>query len=162
MKTEFGNIWDYYDKGYIVIIPSNIGWKSNGENVMGRGIAKQASIRFPDLPKRYGKICKEKLENAAFWHWKDHNLICLATKSLNRSAPALSWKQNSTIEQIEASLQLFTKWLDEHLKKDNKILIAMPLLGCGNGQLREDLVLPIMKKYLDKYECIILVKFKTI
>ena len=56
MEEIAGNIWDYYDKGHWIVITTNGTVKKNGENVMGAGIAKQASQRFPTLPKWCGDL----------------------------------------------------------------------------------------------------------
>ena len=39
MKEVKGDIWNFYNKGYWIVIPTNGTVKRNGEAVMGRGVA---------------------------------------------------------------------------------------------------------------------------
>ena len=55
MKEVIGDIWDYHDQGHWIVITTNGIVKSNGEAVMGKGIALQAKQRYPDLPKELGQ-----------------------------------------------------------------------------------------------------------
>lgn len=160
MKYFNGNIWELYDRNYIVAIPTNIGWTKSGYNVMGRGLAFEASQKFDQLAKKYGEICKQKLESANFWYYSEKRIICLATKSLNKLQPNLSWKSNSTIWQIETSCKSLVNWIEMKLKISGDMThqIAIPMLGCGNGGLKEEDVLPILEKHFSKYDFITLVQ----
>ena len=55
MKEITGDIWDYHKQGHWIVITTNGTVKSNGEAVMGRGIALQARAKFiqhPDLREK--------------------------------------------------------------------------------------------------------------
>jgi hypothetical protein len=54
------------------------------------------------------------------------------------------WKENSKIEDVKSGLQ----YLVAHIKEWNIRSIALPPLGCGNGNLSWDDVFPIMREYL--------------
>jgi len=55
MKEITGDIWDFYEKGFWIVITTNGNVKDNGEAVMGKGIALQARQRYPLLPSMLGK-----------------------------------------------------------------------------------------------------------
>lgn len=55
MKEVTGNIWDYHEKGYWIVITTNGTVKANGEAVMGRGVALQAKRKYQGLPWRLGQ-----------------------------------------------------------------------------------------------------------
>lgn len=55
-----GNLWDFYrtESDCFIVIPTNGVLKSNGEAVMGAGLAKQAAQRFPTLPQLLGQAIR--------------------------------------------------------------------------------------------------------
>jgi len=58
MKETTGNIWDHLGNA-IICISTNGHLTKNGEAVLGRGCARQAQERFPDLPARLGALLSE-------------------------------------------------------------------------------------------------------
>lgn len=141
MLRAKGNIWDYYDNGYYIVIPTNIGWKKNGCNVMGAGLAKQASLKFPDLSLRYGKVCQQYKEETAVIII--NGLLLFPVKPLAEN-PSMSWSQPANLNLIEKSTQQLETFTRTYQKK-----IALPLVGCGNGRMDKDKVISILEKYLD-------------
>lgn len=143
MKHVYGNLWEFQQLGWLVI-PVNVGWKHNGANVMGRGVAAQALEKFPGVDFWWGDICKQ------YAKWKieapvtpnaDDRLIFFPTKSLNWGHPELSWKDGSTINRIVASInQLLALPCDP---------VYLPLVGCGNGGLDERSVVGYLEEKLD-------------
>ena len=89
MRIEKGNVWDYHSKGYWVVIPTNLGWKANGEAVMGAGLAKQAAKRFPNLAKEYGSVLQDaaKFEEEVIYEDHKTKLILFPTIPLNKEFP---------------------------------------------------------------------------
>jgi len=59
MQEINGNIWEQYDLGRWIVITTNGEVRKDGACVMGRGIAKQAADKFPDLPYTLGSTIKE-------------------------------------------------------------------------------------------------------
>ena len=148
MKTYIGNIWNLMlpEEGYQIVIPVNLGWKTSGENVMGRGLAKEARCLFPGCDKWLGQYQKQIYELfksakvkpndpkfAGQWTaWHDTApLLFVPSKSLNEDAPWLSWKNKADPVLIDAGL----KNLPEFARVNNIKKIAVPLLGAGNGGL---------------------------
>jgi len=144
MKTETGNIWD--TKYSTIVIPSNIGWTKAGYNVMGGGVAKQASELYPSLAKWYGDQCFLYQQDMPCLRYD--RLILFPVKTLNRLHPHLSWQRSASLTLIERSTKDLARFPDQE--------IALPLVGCGNGRLAESDVLPILNMYLnDRFTLVI-------
>lgn len=134
MNIVCGNIWNYLES-HCIIISTNEGWNSKGENVMGAGLAKQAAERYPDLPILYGKFLRENPGARTIFpyisEWKKpHRLIMYPTKALNPQSPQLSWQSKSSIELIEAVAPILVDFANYYDRP-----IALPLLGTLNGGL---------------------------
>ena len=140
MIWKTGNIWIWHQMGATIVIPTNYGWKSDGTNVMGRGLAKEAAEQFPDLPELYGESCQLSIPEL---HWPERRLILVPSKELNREAPWLSWQAPATIQRVQRSLE----WLQANAGSfPNKVYV--PCLGAGNGQLDDELIQELMDKIL--------------
>ena len=154
MREVFGNLWDWYDAGAWVVVPCNVGWKRNGENVMGRGVAKQAKDRFAlkgiNLPLAVGTVFREAVRAGlplTVFCAPEWRVIYFPTKPLNYVQPHLSWRNNATLGMIEASAWGLASYPTKILL-DTTTPIALPLVGTGCGGLREEDVLPILRKHL--------------
>ena len=142
-----GDLWDYYDAGVPVAISTNIGWTRAGLNVMGRGVAAQAAARFPKLSRRYGEYCRERGVSARVIAYcptrGDTPLFLFPVKLLNTESPNLSWRH-------PADLDLIAKSATELLQYEPLFrTIALPLVGCGNGGLRRQDVLAVLRNVLE-------------
>lgn len=122
MKEIIGNIWDM--KADIICITTNGNVKSNGDAVMGRGIALQCAKRYPHIPSFLGKSigkngnCVVPLDTAVLPH-----IFSFPTK--------LNWWEKSDIELIKKSCHELKSWMDQQGYK--KVLLPRP--GCANGGL---------------------------
>lgn len=147
MREVYGNLWDYLPS-HAVVVTTNVGWKKDGRNPMGRGVALEAAQRFPELPFWYGSYCFDNEGDVGVVSWKPNRtesieeIILFPTKPFNCHKPYLSWKSESSLELIEEStIQLARNWPREKS-------VVLPLPGCGNGGRKEEEVLPILRKYL--------------
>lgn len=148
MKTYVGDIWALIQDGYSIVVPVNLGWKGTGENVMGRGLAKEAVRLYghEDTARWLGKIQREVYSvfkefkhdpndpaHVKLWiyHHDRHPLIFMPSKPLNKEAPWFSWKNKADLKMIDGGLKAFPDFLLENKVKK----AAMPLLGAGNGGL---------------------------
>lgn len=131
MREIIGNIWDYHDNGNWIVITTNGTVKKNGEAVMGRGIAKQAVERFPELPFRLGRMITEKGNIVSFIH--DLKIITLPVK--------FNWWEKADIKLIERGISVLSE------QRIEETYMVRP--GCGNGGLAWRNVKPILEKYLD-------------
>lgn len=140
MRIQPMNLWDF--DGYKVI-STNLGWRRDGTNVMGRGVAQQAAARYPALAREYGQWCQDRQiggPGSFLYYYKD--LILVPVKKLNVKQPYLSWQQPASLSLIEVVVQeLAGSYPGEE--------IALPALGCGNGQLSHAQVIPVLEKHLD-------------
>lgn len=150
MIEKTGNIWQHHADGAWIVITTNIGWKKDGSNPMGAGIARSASDKYPDLASWYGAKCKKFREDTAVLPYKEGRLFLFPTKEL-AAQPWLSWKQDSSVELIRQSLGQLLTWMDIFDQNGPKLVkpVGIPMVGCENGNLRKRQVLPILRKYLD-------------
>ena len=137
LKTK--NMWDDYDKADLFLITTNSFIKKNGELVMGRGIAKEAKDRFPQLPVYAGKIIKEKCGHLGVYgfyvsrHWPLTKIGLFQTKR--------HWRDNASIDLIKMSLTGLDFWL---IGREDKI-VCLNFPGIGNGGLERDQVLALLE-----------------
>ncbi len=146
--TNIENIWDFHPTS-TVVVTTNQGWNAKGQNVMGRGIAKEAKLKYPDLPREYGEFCRFAQENSGVKFFPNYNVICFPTKPLNKEFPYLSWKSNSSLDLIEASLSGLVTLVNLFEKAGVPFdKVCLPPPGCGNGNLNLYEVMPLLTKYL--------------
>ena len=138
---------------------------------MGAGVAAELAQRFPLAPYIWGFHCfyKKALANVI---WSPRGWIGFPTKALDPVFPELSWKAASNVVLIErsaeqlASLRLPSRedlryyGIGDGLDSDE---VVLPLVGCGEGRLHKDDVIPILEKYLDdRFTLIVPPKVRTI
>ena len=112
----------------------------NCVGVMGRGIALECKLRFPDMFEKYKDFCERKLikpGSLQLWSVSKPWILNFPTK--------IHWKDPSKIEYLEKGLD---KFKNEYSEK-NITSIAFPLLGSSLGGLPEDLVYKTMLSYLE-------------
>jgi len=112
----------------------------NCVGVMGKGIALECKLRFPDMFEKYKEFCEKKLikpGSLQLWSNSKPWVLNFPTK--------VHWKDPSKIEYLERGLD---KFKSEYSKK-NITSVAFPLLGASLGGLHEELVYKTMIKYLE-------------
>jgi hypothetical protein len=141
IRSVKGDIWDF-SKTHLIVVPVNIGWKgTDHRNVMGRGLALQAVIKYPRFSQWYGLECKKHGAATSVMLYPYAPLIAFPTKPLNESKPWMSWQSKSDLGLIErSSKELATMKLDKP--------VAMSAVGCGNGGLDMADVRPILDRHL--------------
>ena len=138
MLEVHGDIWDFYKQGYWIVIPTNSFVKSNGECVMGAGLAFDAKDRFPKLPKELGdRLNAYGNEVFTFWNYK---VITFPVKRW--------WWEKASLELIEKSSKSMQTIFKYNLA-GIRTPVYIPKVGCGNGKLSWESVKPILEKYLD-------------
>lgn len=122
----------------------------NCEGFMGKGIAYQFKMRFPENDKSYIKACRSgalTVGNIHYYVEDGITIVNFPTKD--------KWRENSKIEYIENGMDS----LVELLPKLGVKKIAIPPLGCGNGGLPWTDVKEIIEnkivKISDKYDFLI-------
>ena len=138
MKEITGNIFDV-DADAICVTTNGV-VKSNGELVMGAGIAKQFAERYPWLPAIFGKLVKER-GNVVSWDKErgglERFLVSFPTKE--------DWRDQASLFLIKASAKSLVKLANE-LQLDK---VVLPRPGCGLGGLRWAVVKTVLEPILD-------------
>ena len=114
----------------------------NTVGVMGKGVAKDFKRLFPDMFHQYQSMCESKrLQIGTLFLYKSPNkwVLNFPTKQ--------SWRNPSRVEFIESGLKkLVSIYSDRGISN-----LAMPLIGCGNGELDwRTQVGPLVEKHLSK------------
>jgi O-acetyl-ADP-ribose deacetylase (regulator of RNase III)/uncharacterized protein YwgA len=116
----------------------------NCVGVMGKGIALEFKNLFPEMFKDYEQRCrrgevmlgKPYLYKALFPPW----ILNFPTKG--------HWRSVSNLHDIVRGLN----YLIKHYKEWGVTSIAVPPLGCGNGQLEWRIVGPTLYRYLNELD----------
>lgn len=98
----------------------------NTVGVMGKGLALQFRLKYPEYFKQYALACRDGLfeSGRCVWH--------LAGEKLLISFPTKEhWKDPSSYARISTGLVDLAKIIHEFKIPS----IAIPALGCGNGNL---------------------------
>ncbi|MBK8027038.1 MAG: macro domain-containing protein [Chloroflexi bacterium] len=112
----------------------------NTVGVMGKGIALDFKLIYPDMFKKYQSLCEQGLFNVGqLWLYKTPYkwVLNFPTKK--------HWRNPSNPEYIRLGLEKFAAtYLEKGITS-----ISFPMLGCGNGELDWDSqVRPMMEQYL--------------
>lgn len=131
LKFVKGNILD--SEAHALVNPVNC------EGYMGKGVAYQFKLRYPQMNKQYVEVCKNKLLFPGRLHHYD-----TGDKLIINFPTKVEWRKKSEIEYITAGLDALVSMIkDKNIKS-----IAIPPLGCGNGGLSWDKVKPIIENKL--------------
>src|SRR6266516_3463365 len=98
----------------------------NCVGIMGKGIALAFKRRYPEMFKDYVRRCERgevQLGRPYVYRADDHQILNFPTKQ--------HWRAVSRLEDIIAGLE----YLEAHYREWGLTSIAVPPLGCGNGQL---------------------------
>jgi hypothetical protein len=134
MLEAVGDIWEYSGRGVIVISASG-SLTRDGRAVLGRGVARQAALRFPGIAEKLGRLLAQRgnhvfdlgdgivsfpVEESA-WSLPDLRIIARSAQELRALADASAWK---------------------------KIIVPRP--GCGGGGLAWEDVRPLLEPLFDE------------
>ena len=116
----------------------------NCVGVMGKGLALEFKNRYPTMFDKYKSFCdKGVFKPGVLWIYKAEDgkwILNFPTK--------IDWRNPSEMSYIEEGLIKFVEiWKEKGITS-----IAFPLLGCNNGGLNPDEVIPLMEKYLNQCE----------
>lgn len=111
----------------------------NCEGYLGKGLAYQFKMKYPEMEESYKKACKSgKLKPGKLHLYQayDKLIINFPTKD--------NWRAKSKMEYIQKGLVT----LAEEIENKNLQTVAIPPLGSGNGGLNWHDVKNEIKKYL--------------
>jgi len=160
MKYLTGNMLKHAKNFEVMLVTTNGFVKTNGECVMGRGIANQVAKRIPNAPKLLGDSIKKngnivqcffKNDKIELWSFpvkpaygKEENLVAHMKGKIHGRVPG--WAVKAELPLIEKSLQQLVARVERIGKKK---ILALPF-GCGAGELSwKNSVESLAKKYLD-------------
>jgi len=126
MKEVDGSIWVHFlVAGHIVCITTNGTMKKNGEAVMGRGNAKQATICIPKITRTLGDYIKRFGNVAGTLHFDAQNnwIVNFPVKH--------NWWERADLDLIARS----ALWLHGYAETSPGTIFHLPRPGCGNGKL---------------------------
>jgi len=115
----------------------------NCEGYMGKGIAYQFKVKYPNNNKQYEEACKTgkfKIGSILTFVENEKLIINFPTKS--------EWRKKSEYSYITKGLET----LVDMLPKLNVRSIAFPPLGCGNGGLEWTKVKTLITDAIEPYE----------
>jgi len=128
-----GNLFNDFDKVEAIINTVNC------VGVMGKGVAKEFSNRFPKLLKEYKLKCSIKeLDIGRNFVYEIPNYG--KTKYIVNFPTKKHWRNDSKLEYIEKGLNHLVTVINDFQIKS----IVMPALGCGNGNLEWEVVKPLI------------------
>jgi hypothetical protein len=133
MLETVGDIWEYSGTG-VIVITTNGSLTRDGRAIFGRGVAKQAALRFAGLAEILGRRFSEQgnhvydLGNGIVtfpveetpWSQPDLRIIARSAEELRRLADRSGWER-----------------------------IVVPRPGCGGGGLSWQDVRPLLETYFD-------------
>jgi len=111
----------------------------NTVGIMGKGVALEFKKRYPAMYLDYVKRCDRhevKLGEPYVYQADDHLIVNFPTKQ--------HWRSVSRLSDIVAGLE----YLEGHYKDWEIRSLAVPPLGCGNGQLEWRVIGPILLRHL--------------
>ena len=115
----------------------------NTVGVMGKGVALAFKKRYPDMYQDYLRRCERgevHLGEPYVYRADDHLIMNFPTKE--------HWRSVSRLHDIVDGLD----YLERHYKEWQIKSLAVPPLGCGNGQLEWRVVGPILLRHLKRLD----------
>ncbi len=116
----------------------------NCVGVMGKGIALEFKTRFPDMYEDYRKRCAAKQVRLG----KPYLFRRLVTPWILNFPTKDDWRSVSRLSDIVAGLE----YLERHYHEWGITSLAVPPLGCGQGQLEWRVVGPTLYRHLSRLD----------
>ncbi|KAF2961041.1 macro domain-containing protein [Fervidobacterium sp. 2310opik-2] len=135
----------------------------NTKGYMGKGLALEFALRFPEMESEYKKLCQQgKIKPGDVWEYESEASYYKSINPLERGKKKIriynvatkdDFKFPSKIEWIESGvIKLREKIVNSNVKS-----IAIPKLGAGLGKLDWESVESIIVEHLYSLDCRIIV-----
>lgn len=112
----------------------------NYVGVMGKGIALEFKVRFPDMFADYAKRCKAGEVEIG----RPYLFQCTPTLWILNFPTKRHWRDASHLSDIEVGLT----YLESHYCEWGITSLAVPALGCGYGRLEWGVISQTLKQHL--------------
>ncbi len=134
-----GDLWELSSKQGIPAITTNGYVKTNGLAVMGRGCAKEATLRFPNIQWRLGfELLRYGNHVLYLREFGERGLITFPVKHI--------WNERADLQLIERSAHELIDLIIPYFSITDTIYLPRP--GTGNGRLEwndvKSILLPIL------------------
>jgi hypothetical protein len=140
MREITGNLWDYYGKpNTVVLITTNGFVKKNGEAVMGRGCALEATRKFPGIARILGDLIH-----------LNGNTVFEPVKGVYTFPVKHDWFDEADLLLIAQSAQ----FLKDRANATPDTTYVLPRPGCGNGRRTWAEVKPLLESLPDNVQVI--------
>lgn len=116
----------------------------NCVGIMGKGVALEFKKRFPEMFEDYERRCRKGEVHLG----RPYLFKGLIEPWIINFPTKLHWRQVTNIQDVVNGLE----FLLSHYKKWGVTSLAVPPLGCGNGQLEWRVVGPTLYRYLQKLD----------
>ena len=139
-REVLGDLLELFENGHFDVIAHG----ANCRAIMGAGIAGQIKKRYPiaystDIVSKVDSSTKMNVPgDLSIAKTSDGLIVNLYTQH--------NPGNNFSIEYLKESLDLFSKIFNPKLK------VGLPLIGCGIGGGNQDVVIPVIKKKLSKFD----------
>ena len=138
MKIIKDDLWNWYEKGWTIVIPSNGRTNDLGEVVFKRGLSFQAKKLFGKLSICVGKLIL-KHGNKVFLLERQKLIIFPTMHSLR--------DRKSDMELMRQSCEQ----LVIYMKQFPEMKVAMPKIGCGAGKMEWKNVAPLIQEFFGAF-----------
>jgi hypothetical protein len=133
MQELTGDICDYQGRA-VIVITTNGSLTKDGRAILGRGCARQAGERFPDLPLRLGRLIRD---NGNHVQLLGDGLVSFPVEDSAWSLPDMRLIARSAAELLQLA------------DKEGWDAIVIPRPGCGGGGLAWEEVMPLLTDCFD-------------
>jgi hypothetical protein len=133
-----GNLWDFWDHDHVICITTNGFVKRNGQAVMGRGCALEATQRVPGIAEILGDTIRRNGNHVSILTDKHLPLILSFPVKHN-------WWEEADLYLIERSAWELVEFVTN---SENHKTFVLPRPGCGNGRLRWETVKAVIEPIL--------------
>jgi hypothetical protein len=136
-------MWSLFDQVDLFLITTNSTLKKNGALVMGRGVARQARDRFPNLDLKLG----EEIAGICGHLGTYHLLISPRYPAAKLGAFQVKhhFRQPASLDLIAGSVRALQQWCATH----PNATVALNYPGIGNGNLKREQVQPLISQLPD-------------
>jgi len=145
MTEVVGELFDEVGRANLLLVTTNASIKRSGQIVMGRGAAKQAAERWPELPSRIVQAAQEAdhISSTGF-RWYGLVLTDIYEKGTRVGAFQVKeeWWQRANLSIIQLSATMLRGIAVSQSLEFKRVAMNFP--GIGNGGRTREEVLPLL------------------